>query len=98
MKWFSSHEPFLYNEGLTSIATGLTGGQNINCRNAENIGKSSMKKIINTSFSNLKFKWKYRVLPLSSISTCIQLSDENIVPTGPNLHFSAVLCKKTIRR
>lgn len=92
------HEPFLYNKRLISIATGLTGGQSINCHNAENIGKSSMEKIINTSFSNLKFKRKDRVLPLSSISTSIQLSDENIVPIDPKFTFPTDLCNKTIRR
>ena len=43
-EWFETHSPFSEVDAIMSIATGITGDENINCYNALEIGTDAMKK------------------------------------------------------
>lgn len=89
MDWFSSHSPFLVNENIMSLSTGLIRGDKINCHCAYDIGLSMMTSIIGGNFGNVKFQRKQRVLPIVSINSGVKLGD-TVIPINPTLLFQRI--------
>ncbi|KAG5867406.1 hypothetical protein JTB14_014971 [Gonioctena quinquepunctata] len=56
-KWLSQHPPFSVLVKLVSLGTGIVGGPEINCHNAEEIGRKELG-IIGKTFSELSFPRK----------------------------------------
>ncbi|CAG5100866.1 Protein of unknown function [Cotesia congregata] len=78
-KWFEEHCPFITSNQIVSLSTGVTGGSDVNCYNAEYFGLQSYKKLIPTFstgpdgnvavieqfFGSVKFSQESQIIPLS---------------------------------
>jgi len=93
--WFEEFPPFPETRDIISIVTGVVGDTTITCYNAVAVGKQAMAKMVNSTFSNIKLARKDRALPLSIVSSSIQIKDEKI-PVDPFLLFQRIsISKKT---
>lgn len=86
-EWFKEHNPFPKNPFVTSISTGITGGDNINCYDCYEIGRKSVEEMVGKTFSTVKMSRSKRVIPLSAMSSSIKNKDNIVVPIDPNLLF-----------
>ena len=87
--WFDCHETFPYQDSIMSISTGVTGGNNINCHNAFEVGKAGLEEIAGTNFHKVSFKRKNRVLSLKSVNSSLKIQEE-IVPIDPMFIFQRI--------
>lgn len=85
--WFKEHYPFPKSESIMSIATGVIGGDHINCYDCFEIGKKGVKEMTGKIMSTIKMSRSNRVLPLSAVSSSIKSKDNVLVPIDPNLVF-----------
>lgn len=89
IQWFKSHSPFPSNQSLCNIATGMSGGPDVNCHEAESLGIRSVQKIsprveiletgeiitIKENFANVKFDKDLQITPLSVSNGSIRIDD-----------------------
>nr|CAH7764460.1 unnamed protein product [Callosobruchus chinensis] len=52
--WLRNHDPFKVRHGLTSLSTGIIGGDNINCHMALEKGREGMKLMLQKTMNNVK--------------------------------------------
>lgn len=88
-EWFDSHDPFPVGDTIMCISTGVIGYENINCHEAYEIGKSIMENIIGSSFKELKFQRKNRVMPLRGVNCAVKINDEQ-VPVNSDTIFRRI--------
>ncbi|GBN48105.1 hypothetical protein AVEN_204063-1 [Araneus ventricosus] len=94
LEWFLLHDPFPVVEKIISIASGIVGDEKINCHNAREVGITSMTRMFSQTFNNIKLKRVDKVLPLLTISSAIDVSDEK-VPIDPILLFQRMSITKS---
>ena len=66
------------NQELMSIATGVVGGNTINCDSAVEVGTIAMNKILGKTFGDIHLHRKDKVLPLSSVTNSVKVREELI--------------------
>ena len=93
LEWFSSHDPFPEINKILSIASGVVGGNNINCHKAREVGIASISKMIGQTSNNIKLKRSEKVL-LLAVSSTVKVHEEE-VPIEPVLLFQRVSITKT---
>ena len=74
------HQIILFPEinRILSIASGVVGGNNINCHKTRKVGIASMSKIIGQTFNNIKLKRSEKVLPLLAVSSTVKVHEEEM--------------------
>lgn len=80
-EWFNTNHPFPKIGDIMSIATGVVGDETVTCYDAVKVGKEPS--------SDIKLPHKDRALPLSSVSSSIQVQDEK-VPVNPLFFFQRI--------
>ena len=91
--WLKRNNPFIEQEpSLKSISTGLTASEanQINCDDAENVGKAIQKQLHEISFLKAKIKRKDQVCTLECLKAGVQVGNEKI-HVDPMLLFSRLL-------
>lgn len=88
-KWFSSHPPFPVLNAIVSLGTGIVGGPEINCFDAEKVGLDRIDAIVGQSFDKISFSRKKRVLPLSAVSSSIKIGDD-VIAIDPTLLYQRI--------
>lgn len=92
-KWFSNHPPFPVLDAIVSLGTGIVGGPEINCFDAEKVGLDGIDAIVGQNFDNISFSRKKRVLPLSAVSSSIKIADD-VIPIDPTLLYQRITFAK----
>lgn len=64
IEWFNDHPPFLINNELMSLSTGIIGSTDVNCHEALIDGIKLIPDIIKGKVSDTKFKKNMKVMPL----------------------------------
>ncbi|KAI4478910.1 hypothetical protein M0802_014479 [Mischocyttarus mexicanus] len=75
--FFNKFDPFLRNDKIICISSGLQGNSNVNCHNALEIGTQLMQNISENNFNELKFLRKNKVISLQSMNT-VKIGNEEI--------------------
>lgn len=91
--WLTKSSPFNEEEPfLKSISTGLTATKEdqINCDDAEQVGKAIQRQLDEMLFSKAKIKRKYQIRTLEYLKTGVQF-DKDIRHVDPNLLFSRLV-------
>lgn len=91
--WFIDHHPFPKTDKLLSLSTGIVGGTQINCHQAEEVGRQLVAKTLRNNFADVKLRRKDKVLPLGVESSAIKINDET-VPVDPLLLFQKIAIAK----
>lgn len=89
LRWLSNHPPFPVFNGIVSLGTGIVGGPEINCYDAEKIGLNGIESIEGQYFDKISFSRKKRVLPLSAVSSSIKIADE-VITIDPTLLYQRI--------
>lgn len=88
--WFDLHNPFPHTEQIVSLATGLVGGDHVNCHDAFAVGIASiMTQVQGKRFANISFKRKHRVIPLINANRAGKVQDA-LVSVNPLLIFQRI--------
>lgn len=72
-----------------SIATGVVGGNTINCDSAVEVGTIAIKKILGKTFGDIYLHRKDKVLPLSSVTNSVKVS---LIPVNTMQLFNRIVC------
>ena len=64
-----------------SLATGVVGGNTINCDSAFKVDKAAMQKTVGKTFGDIHLHRKDKVLQLSRVTSSIQVR-EDIIPVN----------------
>ena len=89
VQWLSSHPPFPVFNGIMSISTGLTGGEETNPHNAYDVGVSSMSSYVGNNFASVKFERKKRIKPLGAVMSGVKIRDV-VCPVDPEMLFKRI--------
>lgn len=95
LEFLSSHNPFKDrnesgNDGtLCSIVTGIVADKDVNCYNAESIGKHLMQSIIGQNFHDVKLKRNNKVKSLSR--HVVKIRGESVA-VNPKQLFNRIVC------
>lgn len=94
MNFFEYRNPFRVgiDKGVFSIYTGIIGGSDINCYNAECHGKSIMSKLVGQNFEEIKLKRNDKVRTLNPHTVKIR---NEIVTIDPRQLFNRIVCSCT---
>ena len=90
LTWFQIHDPFDINVGtLRSISSGITASEegDINCDDAENVGKEIQKQNDNITVEDASIKRKARVKTLQSLQPGVKI-DKKTVHIDPTILFT----------
>ncbi|CAG5075387.1 Protein of unknown function [Cotesia congregata] len=87
--WILAHKPFEHRESLTSLSTGIVGGENINCHEALKLGTLSMGAMIGKNAQNVSMCFKYEVKPLSTAKAGIH-ADVKYANLNPMMLFQRI--------
>lgn len=94
-EFFTQHSPFPDTDAIMSIATGITGDENINCYNAFEEGLKNMKKTEGQNLKLLKLSHKDKVHSLL-IAKKKKVNDD-LVAVVPLLMFQRIcILKKSV--
>jgi len=74
-----------------SIATGVVGGNTINCDSAVEVGTIAIKKILGKTFGDIYLHRKDKVLPLSSVTNSVKVREE-LIPVNTMQLFYRIVC------
>nr|CAI5866755.1 unnamed protein product [Callosobruchus analis] len=75
--WLRKHDPFKDRHGLTSLSTGIIGGDNINCHMALEKGREGMKLMVQKTMNNVKLsEATSKIKNLRSAIKGINVSDD----------------------
>jgi len=85
------YNPMPSNQELMSIATGVVGGNTINCDSAVEVGTTAMKKILGKTFGDIHLHRKDKVLPLSSVTNSVKVR-EKLIPVNTMQLFNRIVC------
>ena len=94
--WLKTNNPFIEEEpSLKSSSTGLTASEadQINCDDAEKVGKAIQKQLDEISFLEAKIKCKDQVHILECLKARVQVGNEKI-HVDPMLLFSRLLVER----
>jgi hypothetical protein len=92
VEWLHLHNPFQRPSPLlTSISSGVVADNSINCDQAEEVGMSSMQKVIGKTFSSVTLHRKDSVKTLSHMTKVIKVH-ENEIAVNPNQLFHRIVC------
>ena len=75
------------NQELMSIATGVVGGNTINCDSAVEVGTIALGK----TFGDIHRHQKDKVLPLSSVTNSVKVREE-LIPVNTMQLFNRIVC------
>lgn len=71
--WLEKHKPFQLRDSITSLLTGIVGGENINCHEALKLGKQSMNSMIDKHAENVNITTKLEVKPVLSVKQGVHI-------------------------
>ncbi|KYN08445.1 hypothetical protein ALC62_00577 [Cyphomyrmex costatus] len=91
--WFVEHNPFPVTDKLLSIGTGVVRTSEINCHEAEKIGREMMSKILDCNFGSISSKKKGKVQPLAVVHCSVKI-DSTKIPINPLLLFQRMCVLK----
>jgi len=84
-RWFETRNPFTYKDcDLHSLSLGtvsIDGKDNVNCENAEAIGKRIQEHLNGVVFTNAKIKRKDQAQPLAALKKTLKI----VLPYRPKL-------------
>ena len=86
--WFDNHEPFDKAEPeLKSLSSGLIAGPEINCDDAEKVGRGIQKKQDNVGFEEVKIRRKEKAKTFEDMIPAIKIGDSKVI-ISPTILFS----------
>jgi len=91
LQWLTVHSPLPSNQELMSLATGVVGGNMINCDSAVEVGTIAMQNILGKIFGDIHLHRKDKVLPLSSVTNSVKVRKE-LIPVNTMQLFNRIVC------
>ncbi|KYN23238.1 hypothetical protein ALC57_04348 [Trachymyrmex cornetzi] len=91
--WLYDNSPFSTTEQLLSLKTGVIGDSKINCHKAFEIGTRAVQSMFGHKLSNIKIDRKYRVQPLSIMTSKLKANNKDIA-VDPTLVFQRISLMK----
>ena len=86
--WFEIHEPFSKSEpDLKSLSSGLIGGVDVNCDEADKAGREIQKKLDNINMEEATIPRKERVKTFEDLLPAIKIGDSSVI-ISPSILFS----------
>ena len=78
--WFNKHDPFDSNNSLRILSSGLTATEkdNINCDDAESVGKNIHADLGNACVENAKIRRKDQVKTLEDLRPGVKIDSTNV--------------------
>jgi len=92
-EWLSINYPFPNTNCLMSIATGISGNDNVNCHKAYEIGIYLVNTMVGNNFHDIKLKRSSKVTNLASITSGVKIN-EKIIKINPLLLFQRIAILK----
>ena len=90
--WLLIHNPFNRPSPLlTSLSSGIVGDENVNCDNAQAIGRASMKSMEGKVFSDIHLHRKNNIRSLATVTKSVKIKDTHIT-INPNQLFHRIVC------
>jgi len=68
LEWFSFNYPLPNSNCVLSIATGISGNDNVNCHKAYEIGLDLVNTMVGNNFQDIKLKRSSKITTLASIT------------------------------
>ena len=87
------HNPFLPNNLLKSLSTGIIGNDSINCYLAKEKGEIGIDQMEDKIYKDLSLKRKDRILSLAAVNSSIKVNNQVIV-VDPLVLFTRMLAAK----
>ncbi|KYN50606.1 hypothetical protein ALC57_11709 [Trachymyrmex cornetzi] len=91
--WLNDNSPFRTTNQLVSLGTGVIGDNKVNCFKAFEVGTEAVQRVFGHKISDIKVGRKYRVQPLSIMTSKIKINDKD-VPIDPTLLFQRMCLVK----
>jgi hypothetical protein len=93
LEWVYQHVPFQETSNLISVTSGVVGYERINCHMAQEVGITSISRIINSGFQSVKFRRNERMQPLAVMSSAVKVGEVKI-PINPTTLFQRITITK----
>lgn len=87
--FFNRYDPFPETDKITSIFSGIVGSDTVNCHEAYEEGKKSLKSITGNNFGSVKFQRKNKILSLKTVQSSVKVNGETIA-IDPLLLFQRI--------
>ena len=95
LKWLEERNPFLCSsKNLHSLSTGLvsiTGHDDVNCENAEDIGFKIHQELNGKFLQEAKIKRKWQLISLDSLKDSINKTDKHPISINSNDMFTRLV-------
>ncbi|GBO33543.1 hypothetical protein AVEN_136880-1 [Araneus ventricosus] len=95
IRWFSHHIPFIINDVLISIISGVVGTADVNCHLSHDLGCEGISRIVGGNFGNVKFKRKNKVITLASVKNSAKIGREKITVDPLTLFHRICVAKQS---
>ncbi len=93
LEWVYQHVPFQETSNLISVTSGVVGDERINCHMAQEVGITSISRIINSGFQSVKFRRNERMQPLAVMSSAVKVGEVKIL-INPTTLFQRITITK----
>jgi hypothetical protein len=89
LEWVYQHVPFQETSNLISVTSGVVGDERINCHMAQEMGITSIYRIINSCFQSVKFRRNERMHTIAVMSSAVKVGEVKI-PINPTTLFQRI--------